>query len=117
MQKYAYLGLGWVCLGMAALGFVLPLLPGTVFIILAAFFFSRGSPRMRAWLLANRTFGPAIQRWEAEGAIPVKAKVIACATMGITVFASYLLGVRPMILGIQAVLILSAATYILSRPS
>ncbi len=63
----------WTTLGVAALalgivGVVVPLLPTTPFLILAAYLFSRGSGRLHAWLVDHPTFGPPIRHWREHRA-------------------------------------------------
>ena len=70
---YLVLGLGFTGLGIA--GAFLPLLPTTVFLILAAGCFARSSPRLEAWILGHRRFGPLVRAWRENGAIPRKAKI------------------------------------------
>ena len=109
--------LGCVALALGALGVVLPLLPTTPLVILAAFAFARGSPRLRGWLVGSRTFGPIIADWEAHGAIAPRYKAIACVAMGIVLAVSVILGLGWHIIAVQAVCMGGAAAYVLSRPS
>ena len=115
--RYLHLGLGWLCVGLALLGVLLPLLPTTVFLILAAYFFTKGSPRARAWLLDHAHFGPPIRAWEDSGAIAPKYKRIAVGMMGTVLLLSVLFGLKPWIIAVQALCMSCAATYILTRPN
>ncbi len=72
---------GWLCLLLGSLGIFLPLLPTTPFILLAAFCFSRGSDKLHAWLLQNKTFGPTIRDWESYRVIKPKAKWLSTILM------------------------------------
>lgn len=74
-------GLAWICLALAALGVVLPGLPTTPFVLLAAWAAARGSPRLHARLLAHPTFGPMIRDWQREHAVARRAKWAATLTM------------------------------------
>ena len=58
---YLVLGLGFTGLGIA--GAFLPLLPTTVFLILAAGCFARSSPRLEAWILNHKQFGPLVREF------------------------------------------------------
>lgn len=112
----------WVCVGCASLalgavGVILPLLPTTPFILLAAFAFARGSPRLQAWLVGNRAFGPIITDWEARGVIAPRYKAIACTAMCAVLLASVLARLDWRLIAVQAVCMLCAAAYVLSRPS
>lgn len=112
---------GWFILGVMSLilGFIgafLPLLPTTVFIIFAAFCFGKSSPKMQTWLENTKIFGPMILDWRKNGAIAVQYKIIA-TTMMVVVFIFSLLSDFPLWLLItQAGLMLTGATYILTRP-
>lgn len=110
-------GAGLLSLFIGGLGVVLPLLPTTPLVILAAFCFSKSSPRLRHWLLNHRTFGPLIRDWEATGSIAPKYKAIALTAMALAFALSLAMGLKPLILVIQAVCLCGAALYILSRPN
>ncbi len=79
--RLGFLVAGHVSLALGLLGFVLPLVPGTVFLLAAAFCYARGSTRFYNWLLRNKWFGPPIKDWQEHQAMTVKAKVVAIATM------------------------------------
>ena len=70
------LGLGSTALGL--IGAVVPLMPTTIFLIIAAYCFSRSSERLEAWLLGHRHFGPTLIAWRRDGAIGRRAKIAAC---------------------------------------
>ena len=86
-------GVGCIALGMA--GLVLPVLPTTPFMLLAALCFARASPKLHRWLLGSRTFGPMIHEWQRHRAIPWRTKLTAIALMSVTMTASIALFVRP----------------------
>lgn len=73
--------LGTVSLGLGVLGIFLPLLPTTPFLLLAAFCYVRGSPRMHHWLLSHRMLGPYIRDFQSGRGIPLRTKVIALTLM------------------------------------
>ena len=72
---------GGIALVTGFIGVFLPLLPTTPFVLLAAFCFSRSSPRVERWLLSHPRFGPMIQNWRAHRAIPLRAKKLAWVMM------------------------------------
>ena len=69
--------LGFVFLGLATLGVLLPGLPTAPFLLVAAGCFSRGSERWHRWLRENRTFGPFIRDWEERRCIKRRSKIVA----------------------------------------
>jgi uncharacterized membrane protein YbaN (DUF454 family) len=87
--------LGTVFLGLGAIGVVLPVLPTTPFVLLAAACYLRASERLHAWLLRSRTFGPTIEAWQAHGAIPARAKAIAISMVILTFGFSILFAIEP----------------------
>lgn len=116
-RRSLWLLFGLICLGFGAAGVVLPLLPTTPFVLLAAFAFARGSPEMHRWLLGHRHFGPLIEDWRHNGSIAPRAKRTAVAVMVLTFAGSWLAGVKPWILAVQAVALGGAALFVLTRPS
>lgn len=84
MKRTLYRGLGIAAVLLGLAGVVLPLLPTTPFLILAAYFFARSHPEWEARLLAHPTAGPAIRAWRDHGAIPLAAKRLASLLMGVS---------------------------------
>jgi uncharacterized protein len=76
---WVVLALGFLLL--AVLGVVLPGLPTTPFVLLAAWAAARGSRRLNDWLLTHHVFGPTIRNWITERAVTRKAKRAAVVTM------------------------------------
>lgn len=118
ISKSLFLALGLISLSLGIIGIFLPILPTTPFAILAAYFFSKSSVRLHTWLLNQKTLGPVIRDWEANGVIRLKAKVLATAMM--TVLFSYTLvfvKVSLIIKGIVSLIGISVLTFIWTRPS
>ena len=84
--------MGIFFVGLAILGVVLPILPTTPFLLVAAACFAKSSPEMQRRLLANKTFGPLIHDWQKYRSIPRKAKRIALLTIILSVcWSAYML--------------------------
>lgn len=73
--------LGLVCTALGIAGIILPLMPGTVFLLIAVWAFSRSSERMHLWLFNHPRFGRTIRAWYLHGVIPVSSKVLAIGMM------------------------------------
>lgn len=118
LKRGVWLALGLVFVGLGIVGAVLPLLPTTIFLILAAACFARSSPRLEAWLLDHPQFGPGLRAWRAEGSISRRGKTAACAGMALG-YLLFWLTVRPgLILGLSAAAGMGlCAAYVLTRPS
>lgn len=114
--RAAWLTAGFVCLGLGLLGIPLPLLPTTPFLLLAAFCFARGSERLHKWLITHPRLGPPIEAWQRERAISRSAKRASMVAIILVFGLSFALGVRPLILIVQAVVLSCVATFILTRP-
>jgi uncharacterized membrane protein YbaN (DUF454 family) len=93
--RWVWLVCGVLCMATAVVGIVLPLLPTTPFVLLAAYCFSRGSQRYEHWLLAHPRFGPVVRNWRENHAVPLGAKRLAWAMMAASsVLAWWLLPTR-----------------------
>ncbi|MEO9896068.1 MAG: YbaN family protein [Paracoccaceae bacterium] len=107
---------GLVALALGLIGIPLPILPTTPFILLSAFCFAKGSPRLRQWITQHPKFGLIISNWEKHGAIPKRAKRVAAALMAATLGLSLLMGLPFAVIAIQAVCLGGAAMFVLTRP-
>ena len=87
LKKILWIFLGLFFVGLGAVGVVLPGLPTTPFLILAAACFIRSSQKLYDWLIQNKTFGPYLKDYREGKGIPRKAKILAVVM--ITVFVSY----------------------------
>ena len=84
MKRPVFRLLGLLSVALGVVGAVLPLLPTTPFLILAAYFFARSHPEWEAKLLAHPTVGPSILAWRDHGAIPGGAKRLATVLLAIS---------------------------------
>jgi len=91
-KKFLLKVTGLMFVGLAILGVILPILPTTPFLLVAAACFAKSSPRLQKKLLANKTFGPLIHEWQQHRSIPRKAKRVALLTIILSVvWSAYLL--------------------------
>lgn len=114
--RRAWMLAGMLCMVIGIVGIVVPLLPTTDFVLLAAYCFSRGSRRWESWLLAHPRFGPIVRDWRANRAVPLRAKWGASIAMAFScLWAAWVL---PASTGwIPAVICLLVAAYLWSRPT
>lgn len=108
---------GLISLALGIVGAVLPLLPTTPFVLLAAFCFARSSPRLQAWLENDRHFGPMIENWRRHGAISVRTKIYSLSVMAVSPVATWALDAPIWALIAQIVTLMGAATFVATRPS
>jgi uncharacterized protein len=118
MTRALFLIFGIAFTALGIVGAFLPLLPTTIFLILAAGCFARSSPRMEAWILDHPQFGPLVRNWRAYGVIPPRAKALACGGMALG-FAGFWFGAHPRLwLSLVVAAVLAAcAAFVLTRPS
>jgi len=109
--------LACISAGLAIAGVVLPLLPTTPFVLLSAFFASKGSPAFAQWLDEHPRFGPVIENWRNNRAVPARAKGLACTMMVVSWSVLYLSGASVTVLVVSGVFMGGSASYLLSRPS
>lgn len=112
---YRILGFGFM--GLGAVGVVVPLMPTTVFLLLAVWAFARGSPELGERLYADPRFGPFLRDWDERRAIPVRAKIVAVIGMAVGLGLVIWRSNGPILPAIASVIILGAAAFVLSRPS
>nr|POW30301.1 Inner membrane protein YbaN [Pectobacterium parmentieri] len=116
MYRVLLIILGWVSVVLATLGVVLPLLPTTPFLLLAAWCFARSSPRFHDWLLYRSWFGSYLRHWQQHRALPPGAKWKAVAmillTFALSLWLVKLVWVRILLLVILTILL----TFMLRLP-
>jgi len=115
--KTGFRFLAYILVGIGLVGIVVPILPTTPFVLLAAYFASKGSPEFARWLEEHPTFGPAIVQWRHRRAIPLKAKILACSMMLLSWSILVWLGSTVFVLTVSGLFLLSVAAYLISRPS
>jgi len=88
--------LGFLSVALGFVGIFLPLLPTTPFLILAAIFFSKGSPKWHQWLRDHKTLGPSLRDWEDYRRIKFATKVYVTFLILLSAGLMYKFAVVPM---------------------
>lgn len=113
MQRIMLIIIGWLAIVLGTLGIVLPLLPTTPFMLLAAWCFARSSPRFHHWLLWRSWFGRYIRHWQQHRALPAGAKpraiLFIILTFAVSLWLVHILWVRIMLLVILSMLLIFMA--------
>ena len=81
IKKMAWMGLGFLSLGVAYIGVVMPGIPFSIPAVFAAYCFAKSSDRMHAWLYNHKLFGPFLTNWETKKVFPQKAKYMMLGFM------------------------------------
>lgn len=74
-MKALLIGLGFLCVAVGAVGVVLPVLPTTPFLLLASFFFAKGSKRFHDWFLSTRLYKKHLESFVESRAMTLKSKL------------------------------------------
>jgi uncharacterized membrane protein YbaN (DUF454 family) len=109
---------GTIFLGLGVIGIILPILPTTPFLLLAAACYARSSKRFYLWLINNRVFGKYIKNYREGRGIPVRIKVFAISVLWITILISIYFFITNIYIRIILIIIAIAvsAHIILIRP-
>ena len=116
-RRLPYLCLAYVCIGLAVVGIFLPILPTTPFLLVAAWAAPKASPRLHAWLYDHPRFGPPLRAWRDEGAVPTRAKVLACTLMLASWVIIFLTASSRWIPAMTGLLFIGVGTYVCTRPA
>lgn len=85
LVRYLLIAGGTLCLVLGTVGMLLPVLPTTPFLLLAAVCYARSSERFYRWLMTNRWFGEYISNYRAGRGIPLKQKVLTILLLWLTI--------------------------------
>ena len=116
--RYGLMAFGWMNIGLGVLGMFLPVMPTTVFLLIALWAFSRSSQRFHHWLYTHPTLGRTLRDWHSHGVIPLRVKILAVSMMAVSLsYVTLFLAegwTLPLLLG---AVLGGVAAFILSRPS
>ncbi|MFN8023074.1 MAG: YbaN family protein [Acidimicrobiales bacterium] len=116
VARGAWMSAGFVAVGIGSVGIVVPGLPTTGFFVLAAWCFSRSSPRFEQWVLDLPHIGQLVRDHRAGLGMPARAKVMAISTMWLAISIScWILRDRPAIAALVVALGLIGTAYLLWR--
>ena len=100
-KRYLFFCLGWLSFSLGFIGVFLPLLPTVPFMLLAAYLFSKSSPKVYNWLLYRTGFGPMVTQWKEKRAIHTKHKVLTTAILALSLTFVW---ISPCIFGVKIAL-------------
>lgn len=120
LKRALWLCLGMLFLGLGMIGVLLPGLPTTPFMLLAAACFARSSKRFYSWLLNNPLFGEKVRRYRAGHGIPPRIKLIAVSLASLFIGYAALFGIPSELLFLRLAVAsvgVFGVWFILSRPT
>ena len=117
-KKLLLITVGLICLGLGIVGYVLPGLPGTIFLIIAATLFVRSSDRLYNLVVNNRFFGRQVEAFLRTGAMPLRAKILSVGSIWTFTLISIVLAPYTLLFKIPILILAVIGTlYILTRPT
>lgn len=81
---------GFIMLGLAYIGLVTPGIPFSIFLVCAAYCFSKGSETMHKWIYEHKHFGPFLTNWQTKRVFPLKMKYMMVIVMSSTLVFTWL---------------------------
>ena len=107
-KKLAYLVLGTVSLALGVVGIILPVLPTTPFILLTAWCYFRGSPKLHKWLIEHPRLGPLVEEYSDDRGMRKESKVKAIimtwvAVLLTAVFILDTIQLRALVIGLAGI--------------
>ena len=93
MKKLFWNTLGFLSLGMAYIGVITPGIPYSIFVVFAAYCFSKGSERMHRWIYNHKIFGPFLTNWNTKRVFPQKMKYFMLFMMSTSLVIMWLTSV------------------------
>lgn len=91
LAKYLYLASGFLLVAIGVIGIFLPLLPTTIFLILASICFLKSSPKANEWLRNHKILGGYIDNYQNKTGLTIKSKIINIITLWISISVSAVL--------------------------
>ena len=95
MKKFFWNVLGFLSLGLAYIGVITPGLPYSIWVVFAAYCFSKGSERMHRWIYNHKLFGPFLTNWNERRVFPQKMRYLMLGMMSLSLLLMWTGGVKP----------------------
>lgn len=115
-MRWLWIAAGSVSLAVGIVGIFVPLLPSTVFLLIASYCYARSSDRLHSWLTEHPRFGPPIRHWHEERAIHRRAKRNATVVIAAGFVFSAAVGLHLLVLAAQALVLSAVCAFIWTRP-
>ena len=116
ISRLAWRTLAYGCIGLGTAGLVVPLLPTTPFLLVAAWAAPKGSPRLARWLWEHPRLGPTLHAWREQRAVPRRAKRLAWGLLAASWLVLWQGGAPLPVLALTAALFSGVGTFLLRRP-
>ncbi|MBN1634043.1 MAG: YbaN family protein [Ignavibacteria bacterium] len=115
LKRGLFITIGFIMVGIGTLGIFLPVLPSTVFFLMAAYLFARSSEKFYIWLHENKLFGRQLKNYREGRGMSIKTKVVLIVLLWISILISVLFAVENYVLKFILIVILFGVTVYLVR--
>lgn len=106
LKRFIFIVLGFVFVGIGMIGVVVPVMPTTVFLLIASFFFMKGSDRIDRWFKGTKLYKKHLEEFlrnrEMKMATKIKILLFASCMILISIFMIEFIVVRLLLLLIIA---------------
>ncbi|MFZ1460152.1 MAG: YbaN family protein [Ignavibacteria bacterium] len=109
--RFVFLAAGTILVGIGVLGMFLPLLPTTIFFILAAWCFARSSEKFHFWIHNNKYFGRYLSNYMQNKGMTLRAKIYSIAFLWTGILISVLFATDALYIRILLLLIAAGVTW------
>jgi uncharacterized membrane protein YbaN (DUF454 family) len=110
LKKQLFCIIGTIFLGIGIIGIFIPILPTTPFLLLAAFCYMRGSPRLYRMLLGNRFVGEYLKNYLEGKGMPVRVKIWTLGLLWLTIGLTIIFAVSSVIVRLLLLAVLIGVT-------
>tara|TARA_Y100000994_G_C15521419_1_gene371773 strand:+ start:52 stop:429 length:378 start_codon:yes stop_codon:yes gene_type:complete len=92
IKRKIYFAIGAIFFCLGIIGYYLPVLPGTIFLILSAYFFMHSSKKLYKKIINHPNYGFPIKQYIEKNVISLKSKIVILVSMWVaTTFSFYLI--------------------------
>lgn len=109
--------LGFISLGLAYIGVITPGFPYSIWVVFAAYCFSKGSERMHRWIYNHKIFGPFLTNWNQKRVFPTKMRYFMLGMMSLSLVLMWTSGVKPIGIISTAITMILVAIWAWRYPS
>jgi uncharacterized membrane protein YbaN (DUF454 family) len=113
LKRQLLLAAGTLSLAIGIAGIIIPLLPTTPFLLLAAGCYLRSSQKFYNWLMGNRWLGAYIRNYIEGRGMPLKVKLFTIALLWATIGVSIWLTAKPIVTIILLIVAVGVSLHII----
>ncbi len=110
LKRQLFVIAGTIALGIGVVGIIIPVLPTTPFLLLAAICYMRGSQRLYNALLCNRFVGTYVRNYLEGRGMSLKMKIWTLSLLWIAIVCTAVLATDSLIIRIILAIVLTGVT-------